>query len=420
MKNPEAFITVDIGNSFIKYGLFTVDLKETSFPLPVSICVETTSVFSDLSRWLIEQGGKFHRLSWVISSVNEKRTSSLRHWIERHRPWDPLHVINYRDVPVKIEYDHPDKLGTDRVVAAFAARKLLKTEGPILVVDIGTATTIDLVGVEGSFLGGAILPGPQMSAQVLYDKTEQLPHALLNSRKPSSSVSEKKSDFSENEKMSSAERPTRFSPFHSSKESGIEKDIAVNDSRFRKDSGQEKMVRGPKKCPKSDSSADFEEQKMKAAQGIEWNSSLNLQNPSERTGKMTDQDSFYPFYPARNTENGIQLGICTSLIGAVFAFYIDSVRLLSAAKSKSSAAAGLTDVDSLVTEPLSIPIVIAERGSHLIEKPLSDFFDNVADLFGSFPKPKIRTCSFLILSGLAALASRYQESDSLEDSENPS
>ncbi len=72
-----------------------------------------------------------------------------------------------------ILYENPLEVGADRVVASVAAFE--KHGGPLIVVDFGTATTFDVVTAKGEYLGGAIAPGIQISAEALYLKTAKLP-----------------------------------------------------------------------------------------------------------------------------------------------------------------------------------------------------------------------------------------------------
>ncbi len=74
---------------------------------------------------------------------------------------------------VPILYENPLEVGADRVVAAAAAFD--KFGGPCIVVDFGTATTFDAVSAKGEYLGGAIAPGIQISAEALASRTAKLP-----------------------------------------------------------------------------------------------------------------------------------------------------------------------------------------------------------------------------------------------------
>jgi len=73
---------------------------------------------------------------------------------------------------VKILYDNPRDVGADRIVQAAAAFRIY--DGPLVVVDCGTATVFDAVTAQGEFLGGAIAPGLRMSAESLFANTSQL------------------------------------------------------------------------------------------------------------------------------------------------------------------------------------------------------------------------------------------------------
>ena len=70
-------------------------------------------------------------------------------------------------------YERPEQLGADRWAALVAARGL--HSGSCLVVNAGTATTIDMLTADGSFLGGAILPGVELMRFVLHEHTGRLP-----------------------------------------------------------------------------------------------------------------------------------------------------------------------------------------------------------------------------------------------------
>jgi len=74
---------------------------------------------------------------------------------------------------VKNRYEHPETLGPDRWAALIAARAA--HSGPCLVVNAGTATTVDMLSGDGTFLGGAILPGVELMRFVLHEHTGRLP-----------------------------------------------------------------------------------------------------------------------------------------------------------------------------------------------------------------------------------------------------
>lgn len=71
-----------------------------------------------------------------------------------------------------IRYDNPHEVGADRIVNGIAAVERLG--GPVIVVDFGTATTIDVIDSDGGYLGGAIAPGVETSAEALFTKAARL------------------------------------------------------------------------------------------------------------------------------------------------------------------------------------------------------------------------------------------------------
>ncbi len=102
------------------------------------------------------------------------------------RAWDdvatwlslPITVLSRGDqVPVTCDVDEPSKVGVDRLVNLLGAA--LDDAPPLVVVDLGTATTIDALDRSGHFVGGAILPGAGTAMRALAASTAQLPEVRL-------------------------------------------------------------------------------------------------------------------------------------------------------------------------------------------------------------------------------------------------
>ncbi len=109
-----------------------------------------------------------------LSSVNPGRSHQFGAMLQDFAAVKLVEISN-RDVPMKIELDAPEKLGIDRLLAAFAAWQLFGTQEPLIVLQVGTAVTIDLVRADGSYQGGAILPSEATLYRSLAEKTAQLP-----------------------------------------------------------------------------------------------------------------------------------------------------------------------------------------------------------------------------------------------------
>ena len=85
------------------------------------------------------------------------------------------------EVPIKILTDFPADVGVDRVLAASAA--YIVAQHAVVVVDVGTAITVDAVDDDGCFLGGVIAPGPMLSSSALHANTAKLPKVVVGKPK---------------------------------------------------------------------------------------------------------------------------------------------------------------------------------------------------------------------------------------------
>ncbi|MGV8083317.1 MAG: type III pantothenate kinase [Coriobacteriia bacterium] len=80
-----------------------------------------------------------------------------------------------------IRYDNPHEVGADRIVNGVAAYE--RVHGPVIVVDFGTATTLDIIDATGAYLGGVIAPGVETSAEALFTKAARLSKVDLEAPK---------------------------------------------------------------------------------------------------------------------------------------------------------------------------------------------------------------------------------------------
>lgn len=116
-------------------------------------------------------------LRWFVSSVRGDALAMLTSFVESRRG-DELRVLTYRDVPLAVDVDHPQRLGIDRLLASFAAAATTRLR-PLLVIQAGSALTVDLVvrraDESDAFAGGAILPGVPMMLRLLGQAADMLP-----------------------------------------------------------------------------------------------------------------------------------------------------------------------------------------------------------------------------------------------------
>ena len=174
---PSLSVAVDVGNSRTKLGLFDRRFPQDGALLPeptgtISVANEDT-VSEGLGNWLA--GFESGKLSWSIGSVNRPAATRLINWLYRHRPDEPITLLAAGDLPLDVRLDRPDMVGIDRLLDAVAANRLRRPGHQAVLVDVGSAITVDLVSSEGEFSGGAILPGLAMSARALHAFTDLLP-----------------------------------------------------------------------------------------------------------------------------------------------------------------------------------------------------------------------------------------------------
>lgn len=109
----------------------------------------------------------------IIASVVPPLDSSLARMSKGYFELDALFVTNETDTGIAIRYDNPREVGADRIVNAVAA--FAKYGGPVIVVDLGTAITFDIVSAQAEYLGGVICPGIGISVEALVTRAARLP-----------------------------------------------------------------------------------------------------------------------------------------------------------------------------------------------------------------------------------------------------
>jgi len=113
----------------------------------------------------------------IISNVVPPMTDALLGMARRFFHVEPIFVSHELDLGVPIRYHNPREVGADRLVNAVAA--IHKYGAPAIVVDFGTATTLDVISPLGEYLGGCIMAGVGISAEALFRTAARLPRIEL-------------------------------------------------------------------------------------------------------------------------------------------------------------------------------------------------------------------------------------------------
>lgn len=155
-------LAVDIGNSTsVKCSLFEHDCLEWHAKLPGTSCRELEDI---LQRYAVD--------AMIVSSVgnsSEKWNDTLS---DKKIP--VLWLSNKTPLPIQIAYQTPQTLGSDRIAAAVGSKKMFP-DSDLLVVDMGTCVTYDLLKADGTYMGGNIAPGMRLRWAVMHEKTARLP-----------------------------------------------------------------------------------------------------------------------------------------------------------------------------------------------------------------------------------------------------
>ncbi len=165
-------LLMDAGNTRLKWAVFPGRDSRTpdSLPSPGRCGAQRCGEPFVLTDWC--HGLKVDFAALAGSNLEER----IR--IEMNWPGNApqLEVWSDRDqFPIEIDVDSPERVGTDRLLNAIAANRLRRPDQGAIVVDSGTATTVDLISTGGAFCGGAILPGLLLSARALHEYTSVLP-----------------------------------------------------------------------------------------------------------------------------------------------------------------------------------------------------------------------------------------------------
>ena len=167
MSGAACTVAADVGNTAIKLAV----RKEDSI-LDHAVSLDAEGWERDVIAW-IDDRVACDRRNWSIASVHRSATERLVREIDRSAVPSVVRVIRHHDVPMPIDVDHPQRLGIDRLLGAFAARK--RFQSAIILVDAGSAITVDWVCPEGIYGGGVILPGLRLQSQALARGTDALP-----------------------------------------------------------------------------------------------------------------------------------------------------------------------------------------------------------------------------------------------------
>ncbi|MBX7172837.1 MAG: type III pantothenate kinase [Pyrinomonadaceae bacterium] len=168
-------LAIDIGNTTTKFGVFENESLIQRHTIPTIRSKTADDIFESLN-------GELNQFfaAVIISSVVPELNESFTKLAENHFNSNAVFVTHSFDFGFKINYNPPESVGIDRLIAAYGA--VQKYGKPCIVCDFGTATNIEVVNSNNEYIGGIITAGMNLLADSLHARTSKLPKIEL--RKP--------------------------------------------------------------------------------------------------------------------------------------------------------------------------------------------------------------------------------------------
>lgn len=160
-------LAVDIGNTNINVGSFVGKKLISHF------CIDNTTLINQKTSLPITLSLLNETKNIVVASVNPNVESVFYKSLGKEHEKKILKIGREIKLKLPILIENPQTVGIDRLLNGLAAYRRTKTS--TIVIDFGTAITIDIVSNKGEFLGGLILPGIKTSAYALNKQTALLP-----------------------------------------------------------------------------------------------------------------------------------------------------------------------------------------------------------------------------------------------------
>lgn len=153
-------LAIDIGNTTVAVAIFRDRDLFASFRLSSHRTWTSDEIGLMLISLLHQKGVKAQEISHaVLASVVPVLTQRIVQAVVEYLNCDTQVVTHESKLPITLDIDEPSQLGADRIANAVGG--FIRHGGPVIIVDFGTATTLDVVNRTGHYLGGIILPGPE-------------------------------------------------------------------------------------------------------------------------------------------------------------------------------------------------------------------------------------------------------------------
>lgn len=175
-------LAIDIGNTNLVIGCFQGDSLQFKARIATDYSRTSDQYGVEIKNMMEAYGVQMSEIDdCIISSVVPPVFNSVRTGVWKVIGKQPMVVGPGLKTGLNIQMDVPSQVGSDRIVVAVAA--LAEYKAPLILMDLGTATTIEVVEPENKYLGGVIFPGVKVSLEALTSRAAQLPGISLDKPK---------------------------------------------------------------------------------------------------------------------------------------------------------------------------------------------------------------------------------------------
>lgn len=166
-------LAIDVGNTQTVLGLVDQGILDAHWRIHSNPSLTADELRVKIGSLLEASGhGWNHVERVVVSSVVPRLTAAYEELAREATGSAPMVVGPGLKTGMAVKYANPHEVGADRIVNSVAAYAAFG--GPLVIVDFGTATTIDVIDADGAYLGGAIAPGIETGAEALFSKAARL------------------------------------------------------------------------------------------------------------------------------------------------------------------------------------------------------------------------------------------------------
>ncbi len=164
-------VAIDVGNSAVKLALMHGERVDSIQRVPTSD-LAGSELARDIAALILAGDDSGAGEGICLVSVVPEWTEAVMHAVVALGA--SLLIADYASIPLDARLPNPERVGSDRLLNAYAAGR--RYGAPVIVVDLGTATTVDAVDSSGAFVGGAIAPGIELGFRGLASEAALLPH----------------------------------------------------------------------------------------------------------------------------------------------------------------------------------------------------------------------------------------------------